>query len=98
MAVGQGFEPREPRGSTVFKTAAFDHSASPPKLMLFAYKTSCKYLILQALQKRIALYRSTRHVQADRYDFIVLLLSCFLLRFLQGLLLLRKPHLYLLFL
>lgn len=32
MAVGQGFEPREPLGSTVFKTAAFDHSASPPKL------------------------------------------------------------------
>lgn len=31
MAVGQGFEPREPFGSTVFKTAAFDHSASPPE-------------------------------------------------------------------
>ena len=31
LAVGQGFEPREPLGSTVFKTAAFDHSASPPK-------------------------------------------------------------------
>ena len=31
MAVGQGFEPREPFGSTVFKTAAFDRSASPPK-------------------------------------------------------------------
>ncbi len=33
LAVGQGFEPREPLGSTVFKTAAFDHSASPPKLL-----------------------------------------------------------------
>ena len=31
MAVGQGFEPREGCPSTVFKTAAFDHSASPPK-------------------------------------------------------------------
>ena len=31
MAEGQGFEPWEPRGSTVFKTAAFDHSATPPK-------------------------------------------------------------------
>ena len=30
MAVGVGFEPTEPLGSTVFKTAAFDHSASPP--------------------------------------------------------------------
>ena len=34
MAVGQGFEPREPLGSTGFKTAAFDHSASPPKLFV----------------------------------------------------------------
>ena len=31
MAVGQGFEPREALASTVFKTAAFDHSASPPE-------------------------------------------------------------------
>ena len=30
VAVGVGFEPTEPLGSTVFKTAAFDHSASPP--------------------------------------------------------------------
>lgn len=26
---GEGFEPPEPRGSTVFKTAAIDHSAIP---------------------------------------------------------------------
>ena len=31
MAVGVGFEPTEGHPSTVFKTAAFDHSASPPK-------------------------------------------------------------------
>ena len=31
MAVGQGFDPREDLSSTVFKTAAFDHSASPPE-------------------------------------------------------------------
>ena len=30
MAVGVGFEPTEPRGSPVFKTGAFDHSATPP--------------------------------------------------------------------
>jgi hypothetical protein len=30
MAEGEGFEPPEPRGSTVFKTAAIDHSATPP--------------------------------------------------------------------
>ncbi len=32
MAVGQGFEPWELLHSTVFKTAAFDHSATPPEL------------------------------------------------------------------
>ena len=30
MAVGVGFEPTEPRDSLVFKTRAFDHSATPP--------------------------------------------------------------------
>ncbi len=35
MAVGQGFEPREALASTVFKTAAFDHSASPPNFALY---------------------------------------------------------------
>ena len=31
MAVGQGFEPWDLLQSTVFKTAAFDHSATPPE-------------------------------------------------------------------
>jgi hypothetical protein len=31
----EGFEPPEPLGSTVFKTAAFDHSATPPASVLF---------------------------------------------------------------
>jgi hypothetical protein len=31
MAEREGFEPPDPRGSTVFKTAAFDHSATSPK-------------------------------------------------------------------
>jgi hypothetical protein len=30
MAEGQGFEPWEPLDSSVFKTGAFDHSATPP--------------------------------------------------------------------
>ena len=34
LAEGEGFEPPEPRGSTVFKTAAIDHSATPPQMML----------------------------------------------------------------
>mgnify|MGYP007033278523 CR=1 FL=1 len=32
----QGFEPRVPRSTTVFKTAAIDHSATSPKLLLQA--------------------------------------------------------------
>jgi hypothetical protein len=31
MAERVGFEPTEPCGSTVFKTAALDHSATSPK-------------------------------------------------------------------
>ena len=30
LAESEGFEPPDPCGSTVFKTAAFDHSASSP--------------------------------------------------------------------
>ena len=30
LAEGEGFEPPEACASTVFKTAAFDHSATPP--------------------------------------------------------------------
>ena len=33
FAERQGFEPRGPRGTTVFKTAAIDHSATSPKLL-----------------------------------------------------------------
>ena len=35
IAERQGFEPRVPRGTTVFKTAAIDHSATSPKNFLF---------------------------------------------------------------
>ena len=38
LAERQGFEPRVPRGTTVFKTAAIDHSATSPKLFL---RVSC---------------------------------------------------------
>lgn len=31
MAEGQGFEPWDGRPSPVFKTGAFDHSATPPE-------------------------------------------------------------------
>ena len=32
IAERQGFEPRVPRSTTVFKTAAIDHSATSPKI------------------------------------------------------------------
>ena len=32
----QGFEPRVPRGTTVFKTAAIDHSATSPNFFVYA--------------------------------------------------------------
>ena len=34
MAEEVGFEPTVPCGTTVFKTAAFDHSATPPSEMI----------------------------------------------------------------
>ena len=49
----QGFEPRAPRSTTVFKTAAIDHSATSPKLpfqevLLFqAVQRYKSFLILQ---------------------------------------------------
>lgn len=42
----QGFEPRVPRSTTVFKTAAIDHSATSPKNFLFG-----KYFFLKAMQR-----------------------------------------------
>ena len=34
IAERQGFEPRVPRSTTVFKTAAIDHSATSPSFIL----------------------------------------------------------------
>ena len=44
IAERQGFEPRVPRGTTVFKTAAIDHSATSPKLLskCFISQKRCK--------------------------------------------------------
>ena len=44
----QGFEPRVPRSTTVFKTAAIDHSATSPKLL---YQ---KYFPLKAVQRYVS--------------------------------------------
>lgn len=50
MAVGQGFEPWELLHSTVFKTAAFDHSATPPE--------GCDYTELRLHGKSVTPYYS----------------------------------------
>lgn len=49
MVVGQGFEPWELLHSTVFKTAAFGHSATPPE-------ESALYIGFQFQQQEIAKY------------------------------------------
>ena len=46
LAERQGFEPRVPRSTTVFKTAAIDHSATSPKLLFqkcFSLKAVQRY-------------------------------------------------------
>ena len=40
MAEGQGFEPWDVLPSLVFKTSAFDHSATPPVGAINAMKTT----------------------------------------------------------
>ena len=42
MAEGEGFEPPEPFGPTVFKTAAFDHSAIPPQAPSPSVTDTCR--------------------------------------------------------
>jgi hypothetical protein len=45
MAEREGFEPPDRRRSTVFKTAAFDHSATSPVLILRDFFTNLKNVI-----------------------------------------------------
>ena len=50
----QGFEPRVPRSTTVFKTAAIDHSATSPKLLYqkcFSLKAVQRYEYILNLQE-----------------------------------------------
>ena len=54
FAERQGFEPRVPRGTTVFKTAAIDHSATSPKLLYqkcFSLKAVQRYEYILNLQE-----------------------------------------------
>lgn len=50
----QGFEPRVPRSTTVFKTAAIDHSATSPKLLYqkcFSLKAVQRYEYILNIQE-----------------------------------------------
>ena len=59
MAVGVGFEPTEGFPSTVFKTAAFDHSASPPKsLQQLLLAREGRIITMPALLARAKCYES----------------------------------------
>ena len=53
IAERQGFEPRVPRSTTVFKTAAIDHSATSPKL-LPQFLSHEPYLLFVKIQIRSA--------------------------------------------
>ena len=67
IAERQGFEPRVPRSTTVFKTAAIDHSATSPKNFLFE-----KCFFLKAVQR----YKSFLNLQTSFpffHEIIVLL-------------------------
>ena len=47
----QGFEPRVPRGTTVFKTAAIDHSATSPNFFVFCFsKAMQRYALFLNMQ------------------------------------------------
>ena len=51
MAEGVGFEPTEVLPSTVFKTAAFNHSAIPPQKTHFTtiFRNSGQYILTRKL-------------------------------------------------
>jgi hypothetical protein len=49
MAEREGFEPPNPRGSTVFKTAAFDHSATSPRLFVKRLQVVCLFEIVRSV-------------------------------------------------
>ncbi len=57
VAVGVGFEPTEGHPSTVFKTAAFDHSASPPKRFTGKLPAKCAHYIAAHQWIKFVLYR-----------------------------------------
>ena len=65
IAERQGFEPRVPRSTTVFKTAAIDHSATSPKLLYqkcFPLKAVQRYEDILNLQE-FSQKKSRNHFQ-----------------------------------
>jgi hypothetical protein len=69
MAERQGFEPWEPRGSTVFKTAAFDHSATSPETLYVYVNFILKLFILSCLKRRFLPLFSPQATIYVRFNF-----------------------------
>ena len=72
FAERQGFEPRVPRSTTVFKTAAIDHSATSPKPLLQ------KYFSLKAVQryKSFFILQTFLHKKQSNYTKILVYTRC----------------------
>ncbi|WP_212126525.1 hypothetical protein, partial [Bacteroides pyogenes] len=66
------FEPRVPRGTTVFKTAAIDHSATSPRL------PDRKRFLLKAVQR----YESFLNIQM--FSSIFLEINCIFASYLES--------------
>ncbi len=63
MAEREGFEPSRPFGLTVFKTAAFDHSAISPKSFSYSEGTCGTYSkpVIQLKAKQMSFIQAYAH-------------------------------------
>ncbi len=72
LAEREGFEPPEPCSSTVFKTAAIDHSAIFPSTKIISFFHSSKLLLTGTEQKVIGkqanLFSYLRNIRSDREE------------------------------
>ncbi len=66
MAVGVGFEPTELLHSTIFKTAAFVHSAIPPTCILAENTT-----IVNVKSSRFPAFLNSYHTQIGLFAYLL---------------------------
>ena len=69
LAEREGFEPPVPRSTTVFKTAAIDHSAISPKLFLrsASFQKRCKGTTYFWICKHILIFFQKKDSQNEKY-------------------------------